>query len=152
MKLFHLITPSTIYVDILSGSDNTYYRVYLYLIYIEDLVRLSSQYEENKNEIVTKFIGIFDDSYRETDKIGLFNVQSFINKVNTYNPQIYDTSNGIFQNSDGTSVNVRGRTMKVIATLNMEGKIIDVITNKKVTNIVFNPKSTTNLFNTYKLL
>lgn len=151
MKLFTLTKPSNIFVDIESTTDNTFYRVYLYLFSMDNIKLLTNMYKDNKIQIINNFPHNFDESYKETDMLALFDYNMFINKLATYNSTVFNTSSGSFQTIDGSNVNVRGRTMKVIAKLQAENKFLNVINNKLVTTSSTTLATRGHLFNTITL-
>lgn len=151
MKLFDLVNPSVTFVDVESSMDNTFYRVYLYLFVLNNTNQLANMYDANKMQILTNFPHNFNESYKETNALALFDYNTFITKLATYNPTLYNTSQGVFQTVTGQQVNVRGRTMRVIAKLQTENKIIDVIRNNKVNNSTVSVATNTNLFNVITL-
>lgn len=134
MKLFSLDYASPIFVDIESGKDNTIYRVYLYIFNFTNINQLSTLYDENKDQILITYSGNFDESYKETNKLELFDYKTFMTKLASYNPTTYSTSSGVFQTLSGNPVNVRGRTLKVIDKLRSSKKFDDVMNNNKLSN------------------
>jgi hypothetical protein len=150
MKLFSLTNPSLSFVDIESTADNTFYRVYLYLFTINNINQLETMYESNKLRILTDFPHNFDESYKETNKLALFDYNTFISKIAIYNPNLYNTTSGIFQTVSNEQVKVRGRTMRVIAKLQTENKFADMI-NNMLTNVSVSRANNSILFNTITL-
>lgn len=159
MKLFNITCESTIYVDVESTIDNTFYRVYLYLFVMNNINQLASLYDANRMQILTNFPHNYNESYKETNMLDLFDYNTFMNKLPTYNPMLYNTSSGVFQTVSGQQVNVRGRTIKVIAKLQSENKFLELINNNKITksslvtaaNTATNTSTNTTLFNTITL-
>lgn len=133
MELFVLTNPSQVFIDIESTTDDTFYRVYLYLFVINNVNQLPMLYDDNKSEILSNLYGRHGQAYKETDKLALFDYQTFINKLATYNINAYAISSGVFQDTSGNLVSVRGRTMKAIAQFVDKGLITDVINNNKIT-------------------
>ncbi|VBB17786.1 hypothetical protein YASMINEVIRUS_249 [Yasminevirus sp. GU-2018] len=147
MKLFTINRPSPVFVDIESTTDNTFYRVYLYLFKMQDIAQLSNLYDHNKTQILTNFPHNYNDSYKETDKLALFDYQTFTKKLATYNTNSYSISSGVFQDTQGNLVNVRGRTMKVIAQFVTQNLLLDVINNNKINNATIATPMAPNTFN-----
>lgn len=147
MKLFSLTNPSTTFVDVESTIDNTFYRVYLYVFVMNNINQLSNMYEDNKLQILTNFPHNFNDSYKETNMLALFDYNTFMKKLATYNPMMYSTSSGVFQTTTGQQVTVKDRTMKVISKLQSENKFADVINNIKLTKASIAPAAGASLFN-----
>jgi hypothetical protein len=112
--LIDIKTESKMFVDIESTTSNTYYRVYLYLIIVNNLSELERMYEENKLNMLSNYTGNFDESYRETDKVGFFDYTSFVKKMDNYS-HVTNVTHGVFTTVDGLNVNVSGRTIKVIS-------------------------------------
>lgn len=113
MNLIDLNVKSKLYVDIESDDNKTYYRSFLYPIYIEDYNNISNMYNKNMIDVID-FKQNYNDSYRETNKVDFFDYETFKNKLNYYDVDKYNKSNGVFQTTNGDMVNVRGRTLKVI--------------------------------------
>ena len=151
MKLFNLTKPSSFFVDVESTIDNTYYRVYLYLFVLNNINQLAPMYEANKMQVLTNFPHMFNDSYKETNMLGLFDYNTLMSKLSTYNPSVYNTSSGVFQTTTGQPVNIRGRTMRVIAKLQSDNKFIDLLRNNKVNTATVTYASGGTLFNSITL-
>lgn len=146
MLLIKLITESPFYVDIESQESNTYYRVYLYMFETNNVSQLPNLFEQNKLEILGDYAKSFNESYREMNKLDLFDYQTFINRLSKYNVSIANVSSGVFQTIDGTNVNVRGRAMRVIAKM-VDEHIFNKIMINRPNPISINMKDTNNLFN-----
>jgi hypothetical protein len=127
MVLFKLSNKSPIFVDIESQDNNTYYRVFLYVFSTDNLSQLPLMYEANKAQILTNYSTNFNEAYRESDKLDLFDYQTFINKLKTYSASGQNVSSGIFMAVNGANINVRGRTIKVISKFLNDGVFADVI-------------------------
>jgi hypothetical protein len=149
MILFKLNTKSPIFVDIESQENNTYYRIFLYVITMNNPAQLSLMYEENKAQVLTNYSANFNEAYRESDKLDLFDYQTFINKLKTYGTSGQNVSSGIFMTTSGTNVNVRGRTIKAIYKFLNDGVLADVINKQTPITATINritPRSST-IFN-----
>lgn len=151
MKLISLIKESPIFVDIESTSDNTYYRVYVYMFVMNNTSQLPALYDSNKAQILVNFPGNYTSADKETDRLGLFDYQTFIKKLGSYSVPKYDVAEGIFQASSGSMEKVNGRVMKVIAQLSTDNVLNDMISNKKLNVASISSASGTVLFNTISL-
>jgi hypothetical protein len=121
MKLFVLNTVSDVWTDIEAEDTNTFYRIYLYVFEMDDPSNLATYYDQNKMNILATYPANYDESYRETDKLDLFDYQSFIKKLQNYGMGVTNISVGTFQTVAGRQVSVRGRTMKGIAQFYRDG-------------------------------
>lgn len=147
MKLFKLVHETDNFVDFTSNINNTSYRLYLYLIVLDDIRQLPHMYDVNRGVIVTQYASNFNESYRETDNLVLFDYVTFMEKLNSYGVQGNAISAGTFQTVDGSLVKVRGRTLRGIAELRDAGVLDDVVANKKSSSASITSASGTNLFN-----
>lgn len=141
--LIDIKTKSNMFVDIESTTNNTYYRVYLYLVVVNNLSDLERMYEENKLNMMSNYSGNFDESYRETDKIGFFDYTSFVKKMDNYS-HITNVKHGVFTTVDGSNVNVSGRTIKVISEFVSNG-----VFNKLFSDITLVSTSNTQIINSF---
>jgi len=120
-NLFDLDKESPHFVDIESTTDNTYYRVYLYIFQMTNSANLKNLYNENHQFAMT-YQSQYPKDFMETDDIDLFDYSAFMRTLKQYNPLTFDTKSGQFQTAlSFTPVSVRGRTMKAIATMNNAG-------------------------------
>jgi len=129
MNLFSLTNPST-FVDVESTIDTTFYRVYLYVIQMQNPNSLVNMYDQNKNKILTIFASNFSESYKETTALALFEYDTFMNKLKMLNP--LTNTDAAFQTTDNKTVIVKNRTIKAIQKLSSENKITDVINNNRI--------------------
>jgi hypothetical protein len=131
-----------LYVDIDSkdNKDNTKYRSYLTLGYINDLIELKNIYESNLPYILRNSRNIYDESYRETDGITFLRLDSIIKTINlnktAMSHNISALSSINFQDVNGNSIRVGGRTVKVFAKILLDNnmdKVLQKIDVKRVT-------------------
>lgn len=134
MDLFKINTETDDYLDVESQVDNVYYRIYLYVVLVDNMNQLSTMYDQNKLKVMEEYFNMYkrNQSYRETDDLKLFDLSSFINKLKTYGVENTNISNGVFYSTDGVNRNVRGRTMKVISKLDADNMFNKIIDSKKV--------------------
>lgn len=132
MKLFTLAKESTTYVDIESTSDNTFYRVYVYMFVMNNISHLQDLYDGNKSQVLINYPGNYTAADKETNKLDLFDYQTFIKKLGTYDVLRYDVSDKAFQTVRGSLEKVSGRAMKVIAQLNINNAFTDMMGNKRL--------------------
>ena len=151
MKLFSLTKESPSFVDIESTSDNTYYRVYVYIFEMTNISHLATHYDSNKTQILTNFAKNFTSADRETDNLGLFDYRTFMKKLGTLSVLNHNVAEGTFQTTTGSMEKVGGRTMKVIAQLSANNTLNDMINNKKLSVASLTPTSGAIVFNTVTL-
>lgn len=144
MTLITLTNESKYFVDIESQDNNTYYRAYLYVITVDDPKNINIMFEQNKLGIY-KYSDYFDESYREMNSVDLFDCKTFIKKLQDYHASTQNVSNGVFQTINGTNVNVRNRTIKVIAKM-IDEKIIDNIHSLPPQNVQIEKPASTDGF------
>jgi hypothetical protein len=123
LKLLSLSTESQHFVDIKSGNDDTFYRVYVYLL-STDVNKLSDMYEENKSTINSS--SGYNESYRETDALGLFNYTTFEKVISNLRGYGINAPFKNISTVDNKQVMVSGRTIKAIASI-INQKIISNI-------------------------
>lgn len=142
LKLFYLNKESPYFVEIESTTDNTFYRVYLYLFEMENSNQLTNLYDENRKQILDYR---YSKEYMETDKLTLFDFNTFIQTVDNYKPLTYARSSGNFQTTSRDLVTVRDRTMKVIAKMNADGLFTTVMMKHKLQEYSPNVQGTFNV-------
>ncbi len=130
MCLFEIKSKTGNFLDIESQVDNVYYRIHLYVIRVDNINQLPALFEQNKLKIMEEYSGVYkhNESYRETDDLKLFDLLTFINKLNSYGIDNTNISNGVFYSINGTNHSVGGRVMKAISKLdsnNVFSKVID---------------------------
>jgi hypothetical protein len=132
--LFSLSNQSQNVADVSSTLDNTVYRVYVYLIKLNNINNLSAVYDKNKR-IIRGYPAYFDESYTETSDLKLFDLKTFVAKLQSRT--FGGTSNApeYFQDTNGTQRLVRLRTMNVIANINSNNLFNDIIRNNKVSSV-----------------
>jgi hypothetical protein len=147
INLFQVNSESKIFIDLESADTNTYYRVFGYLCVMgkDDISRLSSMYDNNIKQL-SSLSGLFDESYRETNKVDLFDYQTFRDKLSNYNLGVSNISSGIFQKIDGTFGKVRGRTINVINKLILDKKINEIFVAKNTYTPIINNANQSNPF------
>lgn len=129
VNLFILNNESNFTTEISSGISQTNYKVYVYIFTMKNINVLPSLFLKNRTAMLSQSItSNFGPSFHETDRLELFDYHTFINKLNTFNIGTQHVSNGIFMTTYGSFVNVRGRTLKVIHSLNTN-KIFEQIFN-----------------------
>lgn len=128
LHLFDLDKESPYFIDIESTTDNTFYRVYLYVFEMKNIKHLETLYDNNREQIFEYKNSIRNlEDYMETDKLYLFDFKTFMQTLDRYNPLIYNTSYGTFNTANGP-VTVRGRTMKAIAKMKADGLFNKIMT------------------------
>lgn len=151
MRLIELTKESPSFVDIESTSDNTYYRIYVYMFVMTNISQLPALYDANKGQVIVNFPNNYTAADRETNRIGLFDYQTFIKKLGSYSVPRYDVAEGTFQMTSGTMEKVNGRAMKAIAQLTTDNILNDMISNKKLSVASIITPGGTILFNTVTL-
>ncbi len=147
INLFNIKSQTPHYLDIESTTDDTYYRVYLYLLNMPDFDKLPKLFEENKKYIYENPIMHFKDSYREVDNLILLDYDKFIEKLVKYGASAKIISRIIFQISLGEFVYVRGRTINTINSLNTNEILDKIITSGPINIVTLNPRMGTKIFN-----
>jgi len=147
LELFSLTNPST-FVDVESTKDNTFYRVYLYVFRMQGPNNPVTMYNHNRNKILM-YPSNYDESYKETTALALFDYENFMNTINMLNP--LTNINGSFQTTDGKTVNVKNRAIKAIQKLYSENKFTDVINNNKIITPTIVNGTTAEMSNTITL-
>jgi len=107
--LFEIKEESKHYVDVESEINNTFYRVYLYIVHINvNPEELKRYYTMNKTALssVNNL-----DSYNETKSLALFKFSDFEATLNSVSNNVSQYS---FKNNSGQFKNVKGRTVKAI--------------------------------------
>ncbi len=146
MSLFKINNKSDLYVDIESSDTGSLYRVYLYALLVDDFTQFSTMYEYNKLQILKNYAANFNEAFRETDNLKIFDYISFINKLQYYGMGV--TSSGIYQTIDGTNQKVSARTTKVISKFYTDGIFDNVFANKIFQNVSINKATGDNFMNT----
>lgn len=140
MGLFSLTSASPNFVDVESEDTGYHYRVFLYVFEIDRLDKLSTYYNENRSEVFKNYAQ-FNESYRETSSLDLFDYQTFVAKLKNYTYGNYNVSGGVFQTMGGNNVSVRGRTMNVVNALSTNGVFNSVLNSGQVSSPVITLKN-----------
>lgn len=146
VKLFDVKTKSKYFVDVESTTDNTFYRVYLYLLEINDIKRLPALYAENRHVMLEKYPEGYTESFMETDKLDLIDYIKFMKQHDYYDMDAKNISKGIFQGLYGESINVRGRTINAISQLKIHNVFQTIMSDNAVTKVAI--KKTPSTINT----
>lgn len=146
MCLFDIKNKTDYFLDIESQIDNVYYRIYLHVIQVDNINQLTKMFDQNKLKIMEDYYGAYkyNESYRETDDLKLFDLSTFINKLKSYD--VTNISNGVFYSTDGSNNNVGGRVMKAISELHTNNFFNKVIDSKHVKSVVSDKSKILNSF------
>lgn len=144
MNMIKINKPSKHYIDILSSTNNTYYRCYLYFIVVNNIEQIKTLYNKNKTQLMENYINNFDESFYELDQMILFEYNLFIKKLKTYKVETYESSFGIFQSQNGTNEIVRSRTLQTISKFVTNGTIDKIIHDNEINKSVIEQSNSFN--------
>lgn len=123
MHLFNIKVKSPHFVDIKSDKDDTYYRVFLYNIVMDDsdIADIQKLYNANNNIIKNSAITQPIEN-RETDDIAIFDFNRSISSIKT--------GSKTFHTNNGRMEYISDRTIKCIQTLDSKNIFVNAINNK----------------------
>lgn len=149
VNLFNINSKSTNSVDVLDKNNKTYYKLYLYLIQLDSdkIDNLSTWFDKNRVHLLSSFGGYFGAEYRETDKLELFDYQTFMDTLKRLGAGTYDMSNAFFKTINGSFVKVMSRTINAIVELDKQNMFNDMFANNKVSSSDI--KTSANVTNIY---
>lgn len=135
-------------IDAKDNKDNTKYRSYFILRYIDNLVTLKNIYDANLSYVLRNPLKIYDESYRETDGITFLRLDSIIKTINLNRTVISHNINTLstinFSDIYGNVIRVGGRTVKVFAKIVLDDKIDEVLRKIDVKSAVVNNTTSPN--------
>ena len=130
MRLCTFHDKSQYFIDIQSPTDNTYYRVYVYVLKMlnKDIVMLPKWFDENKKWTLDNFPLKHEDAYRETNAMRLFNYDNLEKLLKTYDPA-KSVRTAQIQATASEFVTVRDRTLSVMHHLLRSNIVKKIISN-----------------------
>jgi len=124
-KLFSLKEESPVYVDIKSSSDETSYRVFVYMFTMKNINDLKTRYNDNMSKIKQY---PSSSSYNETDRLELFDYNTFVPAMQS----LGTGSSGEIYASPVGSVRISARTIKLFKKLKDDKVFDDIISGRKL--------------------
>jgi hypothetical protein len=130
--------PSPIFIDI-ELTDNTYYRVFVYVFAMNNASVLSEHYNYDRSTVLQNIFG-YQQFYPEGGKLKLFDYKQIINKLNMFasTPVIYNRTS--FVDNEGNSKWVSGRTLKLITQLKDNSNFKDIMDKKQLQTVKYEDK------------
>jgi hypothetical protein len=141
--LIIITKPSKQYIEI-ESIGNTWYRVYVYMMVVDDIDDIGDKYNFNRQKIDENFTtSRYSHDFKETSNLEFFDFKTFVTRLNNNYGTVpsFNTDGKFTPIEGGLPLTVSGRAMRIIGKGNVDN-IFDLNKIERITPIITNNAAT----------